>query len=364
MTSLVSFIFSPLFLLVLVGLSYFGLLASGYVLDQSVASHLWTLGMITVCLVGLLIPFKAIRVDFLELTAVRLLKIISFFFVFISCYLFLYFNGEIYQLLDKRFLIPGFGPISSLYAVGTLVGYAALLKSHGALLKLAFIISSLFLGFVIGGKGFLVYVAFAYSFSLRIQISTKVKMTYLFGFIALLLGSLFLGFTNSNQDNDSVVEKIFLRILLASDSIAWLGQMTLSEIHHFSITTSTFLADLFLRFFGMRINRFSVGAEMANVVSGVENGSGPNATLPIMSYLLNQGNIFLSIIFLIMSFIVINRFLYFALKQSRLKKDTSILFAAAVFLSPAFVIDAMVYFQYLFWLLIIGIMLRLSNRFK
>ncbi len=96
MTSLISFIFSPLFLLVLVGLSYFGLLASGYVLDQSVASHLWTLGMITVCLVGLLIPFKAIRVDFLELTAVRLLKIISFFFVFISCYLFLYFNGEIY----------------------------------------------------------------------------------------------------------------------------------------------------------------------------------------------------------------------------------------------------------------------------
>lgn len=363
MTGLIRFIFSPLFLLALVGLSYFGLLVLEYIADQSVASDLWILGLVTACLVGLLIPFKTIKVDLLKLTADRLLKIIAVFFVFISCYLLLYFNGEIYQLLDNRFSIPGFGPISSLYAVGTVVGYTALFQSKSGRLRLVFIALSLFLGFVIGGKGFLVYIAFAYGFSLRAQISKKVNIIYLFLFIFFLLGSLFIGFANTSQDNDSIGEKILLRILFASDSIAWLGQMSLNEIHNFSITTITFLADLFLRFFGMRINRFSVGAEMANVVSGAENGSGPNATLPVMTYLLNQGNIFTSIIFLIASFILINRFLHFALKMSRFKKDTDILFAAAIFLSPAFVIDAMVYFQYLFWLFIIGIVLTVTNKY-
>jgi len=334
-----------------------------YVVDQSVASDLLILGLVTACLVGLLIPFKTIKVDLLKLTADRLLKIIVVFFLFISCYLILYFNGEIYQLLDSRFSIPGFGPIASLYAVGSVVGYTAVFNSKGRILRLVFIALSLFLGFVIGGKGFLVYIAYAYGFFLRAQMSTKVNITYLFVFVFFLLGSLLMGFASISQDNDSIGENIFLRILFASDSIAWIGKMSLNEIHNFSITTSTFLADLFLRFFGMRINRFSVGAELAYVVSDVENGSGPNATLPVMMYLLNQGNIFTSIIFLIASFILINRFLHFAIKMSRFKKDTDILFAAAIFLSPAFIIDAMVYFQYLFWLFIIGIVLTVTNKF-
>jgi hypothetical protein len=171
------------------------------------------------------------------------------------------------------------------------------------------------------------------------------------------------GFSNIDSNDGLFLEKLFFRVFFASDSVSWLGQMSPNDIRNFPITTSSFLADIVLRFFGIRINQLSVGAEMANIVANIESGGGPNATLPILVYLVNQGDLMASVFFLAFLFFIITFFLRFMIGRC-CTPNVGILFAASVFLSPNFIIDLMVYFQYIFWLLIIGLIASIRLRTK
>ena len=334
-------------LLVFVFISYFILVKTLDFANEEMRLALFWLGAAAATLSFLIFRQKFPRIAVNGMIANRILASIATIYLPISVFLFIYTYGEFAALIDARFVVPGYGAIFAFFFVGAMIGTCIFLWGTSWFLKLAFAFQLLYIGFIVGGKGFIVPVLFGVSLSVvtgidrfgRVfaMLAVPASALAIVGTAALYVGSIY-----------DAIQILIIRIVLAADSINWLAKMDLADVAKFSITPLSFALDLFLRFVGLRINRLSVGSEIAYVVAGDDSGAGPNPTLPVMGYLLNHGNFVGALLFLLGAFLVIWMVMRFC--KSRMSKVGlgAVFYAAVVFVAPLGVVDFLLFVQMVF----------------
>lgn len=289
-------IISPSFFVWVAFVSYFFLLSVLDFASPVVATHLALLGVLTVG-VGtcLLRPrLRAVQIDrdeagVLFVACILVLAPIFAYAVFIS-------RGSVSALVDQRFSVPGYGVIYPFYFCATLVGAGVFVTVRGVVLKSAFVLFVAYGGFVFGGKGFVLPILWG------VGLAHHTGLVSLNGgkVVALLsvavVGAIAAVFSVV-QSAAGVVAVLVARVRLAADAVNWVSMMDSRDVERFPISQSAFFVDLFSRFAGVRIHPRPVGSEIAVIVKGDDSGGGPNPLLPVLGYLLNQGNLLAAILF-------------------------------------------------------------------
>ena len=333
--------------LVFVFFSYFFLIKTLSFANEGIRWSLFWLGSLAAIMSFLTFRHRLPKIVVNEFFANRILASIAGIYLPISIFVFVYTYGEFTALFDARFVVPGYGAIFAFFSVGAMIGTAIYPWASSRFLKLLFAIQLIYIGFVVGGKGFIIPVLFGVSLSVLTGIDRFGRAVAAFavllsvaatvGTITLYVGSIYYA-----------IPIILGRIVLAADSVNWLARMHPSDIAAFSITPLSFLLDLFLRFIGLRINRLSVGSEIAYVVAGDDTGGGPNPTLPVMGYLLNHGNLFGALIFVVIAFLAIWLVMRFSRRRISRVGPGAIFHAAVLFLAPLGVVDLLLFAQLVF----------------
>src|SRR4051812_39342637 len=140
--------------LILVFISYFWLLYSDEMPIERMTVDLVVLGLVAVVLSLIVFTRRFPPVGLSVRTANRLLACTTVLLSLAAPYLLVMTDWQFTQLLDARFQIPGFGVLSSLYLSATMVGTCVILKADRRWLKVLFVMLGLYVGVVVGGKGF------------------------------------------------------------------------------------------------------------------------------------------------------------------------------------------------------------------
>ena len=348
-----SFILGVHPLLILIFVSYFWLLSLNQMPIHGMTFDLTVLGVIAALLSFVVFSRRFPPVVLSAPVANRLLLCSTALLGIATPYLLVKTDWQIEQLLDARFQLSGFGILSSLYLVATMVGSCVFLKADGRWLKTLFILFGLYVGVIVGGKGFFGPVLFGISLALSLHIYRVSRFKFLLLSLALMT-TLIVSFLQRSDSMSEALELATVRVVLSADSVQWVSNMTPSEITEFPVSTISFLADIPLRFVGLRINPRSVGSEIAYTVAGDDSGGGPNANLPTMAYLLGHGSLIVAMTFMLTIFLIS----YISLRAARMRAKrggaSGILYSAVILLAPTVVIDMVVFLQYAFWLALVG----------
>ena len=361
--NLVLWIFSPSAMLCAVFISYFYLLFTLPFLSERISDDLFILGLFCGILSITFFRFKYERIkpnnNILEVNLI----VINTLFLLIEIYLRLIFKFDFSPQLDNRFLIPGFGLISSLFLIGSLFGIAILSNVKDKLQKYLFIGLLFIIGIQIGGKGFIILLLFGYGLSIRLGLR-EFKLIHfwtLFGGALVAIFGLF--FILGGNLNDAI-DHIIIRLTLSADSVNWLSKMEYVEILKFPIETLSYFSDIILRLVGLRINQRAVGSEIAYLVAGDDTGGGPNSNLPVLIYLLNHGNMIASFILMTTIFLFLKIAKEVSLFYINNRPINSFYFYLVIFIMPNIVIDLTVFLQFIFWIIIIYLSSALWMFFK
>jgi hypothetical protein len=356
-------VLSPRGLLGLTLISYFYILATTDFESTGAQLHFFVLGLLTLAFTIRLFSVSLPVVSMTREQAGRLLRGVLLIYLPLSVFLGSVTGWSLSALIDARFSIPAYGFVFSLFFVGAILGFSAVLSHSFKFYSLVFFVLFLYVGFVAGGKGFFVPAVFAFSFAALTKQYKPNNRVILF-LLSFAAFSIFAVVYSLLEDFGLVIAAVFARIALQSDSLSWVSAMNNRDFDSFPITVSTFLYDLVGRFIGLRINELSVGAEIAHVVSGDDSGGGPNPTLPVLSYAVNHANIFGSVLMVIAVMTVVLKFMRWAFTKAHLalfKGQNGIFYAALVFLAPTAVIDVVLYLQQIFCLCLFAIA---SNFYK
>jgi hypothetical protein len=350
--NLVLWVFSPSAMLCAIFISYFYLLFTLPFLSQRISDDLFILGIFCGILSIIFFRFKYKRVEPNKNILTVNLIVINLLFLLIEIYLRIIFKFDFSPQLDNRFLIPGFGLISSLFLIGSLFGIAILSNVQDRLQKYLFIGLLFIIGVQIGGKGFIIPLLFGYGLSIRLGFREfkLIHVWALFGGALVAIFGLFLILGGNFSD---AIDHIIIRLMLSADSVNWLSKMEYVEILKFPIENISYFSDIILRLVGLRINQRAVGSEIAYLVAGDDAGGGPNSNLPILIYLLNHGNIIASFVLMTTIFILLKIAIEISSFYINHRSINSFYFYLIIFIMPNIVIDLMVFLQFIFWIMII-----------
>lgn len=345
-----------MFILITVGISYFYFTISGFLDGDSISRDLLVLGAITLAFCLFLFKQKLVKIEITQILARNIVLSCTLLLSVVTGYMINIFDYSLSRLVDERFSVPGFGIISSLYTISSVLGVAVVWKFNGLILKIIYFSLILFVGITIGGKGFFFPIMFGFSLAGLVGFRRDISTFYIFILGLLFLFVLYFSFLFTDSTGAGVVALINNRIFYAADAVVWVAQLTPFDVQYFPITAGSFVADIFLRLVDMRINPRSLGAEIAYLVYGTESGAGPNANLPILAYLVNQGKMIASMLFLAAAMLLLSMLKKFSFNKLQNAGSAQIFFATAIFMIPSAIIDLVVYLQMIFWLLVIYIM--------
>lgn len=352
MNILINNVFSPMFILITVGISYFYFTITGFLDGDSISRDLLVLGAMTLGMCFFLFKQKLIKIEITHTRARNIVLSCTLLLSLVTMYMVNIFDYSLSRLVDERFSVPGFGIISSLYTIASVLGVAVIWKFDGIILKFIYFTLIIFVGVTIGGKGFFFPIMFGFSLAGIVGFRQDISTFYIFVLGLLFLFVLYLSFLFTDSTGAGVVALINNRIFYAADAVVWVAQLSPFDVQYFPITAGTFIADIFLRLVDMRINPRSLGAEIAYLVYGTESGAGPNANLPILAFLVNQGKMVASMLFLAAVMLFLNILKKFSFGKLQNAGSAQIFFATAIFMIPSAIIDLVVYLQMIFWLLV------------
>lgn len=352
MVRLFSVIASPLTLVSLVAISYCVLLSRLEFVDISVRIDLAFLGLLCFTLLVFMLPAqrrKCIWVSHYD--ARKLLTIVTCGQIIIMLYLTGNVGVQVASLLDARFAVPGFGPISSFYIVSTVLGFSVMPRAGISTWSIVFIILSCIIGYIIGGKGAAVYILMGFGLSARAGIIQRLnfRVALLAAFASFAATYFFFAL---NLGNESVWDKFTNRLLYSADALLYVSQLNIYELTNFRVTAPSFVADLILRFAGQRVNELSVGAELASIVSGTDSGAGPNPIMPVLVYLITQANVGAAAL-LALLFLAFLLALSIFCELNLWRRTPGFYFCAALFFMPVCIIDVVLLLQILFWIVLL-----------
>ena len=361
--NLVLWIFSPSAMLCAVFISYFYLLFTLPFLSQRISDDLLILGIFCGILSILFFRFKYERIEpNKNILGVNLI-VINILFLLIEIYLRIIFKFDFSPQLDNRFLIPGFGLLSSLFLIGSLFGITILSNVKDKLQKYLFIGLLFIIGIQIGGKGFIIPLLFGYGLSVRLGFR-EFKLIHFWALFWGALAAIFGLFLILGGNLNDAIDHIIIRLTLSADSVNWLSKMDYLEILKFPMDSISYFSDIILRLVGLRINQRAVGSEIAYLVAGDDAGGGPNSNLPILIYLLNHGNMIASFILMTTIFLLLKIAIEISSFYINNRSINSFYFYLIIFIMPNIVIDLMVFLQFVFWIIFIYLSSALWIFFK
>lgn len=360
MNRIINIVFSPMLILLTVGISYFYFTIIGFADGDRISQDLLILGIITFAMSISLFRKKIPKIQISYSLARKITLCCTILLASVAAYMIVIFEYSLSRLVDERFSVPGFGIISSLFTIAAVLGVSVIWRFEGIILKSLYFFFLLFVGITIGGKGFFFPIMFGFSLAGLVGIRKDISLFYIILLSVGFIFSLYLSFLYTDSTGAGVVNLINNRVFYAADAVVWVAQLSPFDIKFFPITAGTFVADIFLRLVDLRINPRSLGAEIAYLVYGTESGAGPNANLPILAYLVNQGKMLNSILFLATAMLLLNTMRNFSFIRLQNAGIAQIFFAVAIFMIPSAIIDLVVYLQMVFWLMIIYVMCRVK----
>ena len=346
---------SPVGLLLLTAISYFYLALTVDFSTASVADDVLWLGVLSTVLGGVVVSRGVGRISLTTAHANSLFATVLAIYAGLTMLVIVGTGGHLGALLDERFSIPGFGVLFPFFFVGATLAFCAWRRCDRPLLKLAFLPLFFYIGIIAGGKSFFVPAAFGLSLAALggVHRPKLVFVLAIAGAGVLSIGLLLLSVSN---DLDWVWFIISNRIAMSADSVRWFSFFSSHDIAQFPISAGSFTADLLLRFVGLRIDGQSVGSAIAATVSGDDSGGGPNPTLPILAYLVTQGDVWAAGVFVLAAFSLLLWFIGWCRRQQSRFPDFSIYFGALLFFVPFFIIDVVMFLQQTFAVLVIAIL--------
>jgi len=357
----INFFVSPMFILLTVGISYFYFTITGYVGGDKISRDLLILGSIVFLMSIFLFSRKFPTIEISDKIARKISFICTIMLGLVSLYMFVISEYSFTRFVDDRFSIPGFGIISSLFTVVSVLGISVIWKFEGFILKSIYLFFGIFVGISVGGKGFFLPMLFGFSLAGLVGIRRDISLFYAVCLLLVTIIAMYFSFLYSDASGAGVMNILNNRIFYAADAVVWVNQLSLFDIEFFPITAGTFAADIFLRFVDLRINPRSLGAEIVYLVYGADNGAGPNANLPILAYLVNQGKMLSSTFFIATVMVLLTMVRNFSFIRLQKAGSAQIFFAVATFMIPSAIIDLVVYLQMVFWLMVIYAMCSVST---
>lgn len=351
--SWIVWLISPKGVLLLVSLSYFWLLFDTSFNRQHVTSDLAWLGAVCILLGMWVVRYRFAMVVVTQAFVDRVLTVVLMCLSVLASFLFLVTGGSINALVDERFSIPAYGLVYGLYFVCALTVGATWRQQSKSIRLIIFFLLYGFVGFIAGGKGFLLPFVFGLSLGQLLGIN-QISYRWFFIVIAVFFCSATYVVYTLVDNFDAVLVILQTRLALAADAVLWLSQMQPNEILEFPISSWQILVDLFSRWIGIRATPAAVGSVVAQIVSGDEGGGGPNPLLPVMAYLVNRGDFLLAIAFVVVMLAMLSVFLYVVGKWLLKSPEGAFFHAALVFLSPLFIIDVFLYWQSVVCLAVLG----------
>lgn len=353
MNRIINIVFSPMLILITVGISYFNFTIRGFISGDKLFQDLLILGMITFGMSIILFRKDIPKIELSQSLARKISLYCTFLLLSVSVYMLVIFDYSSSRLVDERFAVPGFGIISSLFTITAVLGVSVIWKFQGYILKSIYFFFLLFVGITIGGKGFFFPIMFGFSLAGVVGIRKDFSLFYIILLLLLSIIALYISVLYADTAGAGVLNLLNNRIFYAADAVVWVAQLSPFDIQFFPITAGTFVADIFLRLVDLRINPRSMGAEVAYLVYGTESGAGPNANLPILAYLVSQGEMLASILFLAAAMTLLAAVRRFSFRMLQHTGNKPIFFAVTIFMIPSGIIDLVVYLQMVFWLLVI-----------
>lgn len=346
---------SPLMFVWLTFASYFVLLGSLDFATLDVHHDILWLGIIVFSLSAVLLQpnIRHIRLD--TKVANQLLLGVALSLFPISIYAFIVTGGELTALLDDRFAIPGYGVVYAVLFSASVVGTAVFATARSGWLKAQFVFNLVFSGFVFGGKGFIFPLFWGIALGFHLG-TIKFNLWKLFFLVPVMAMGAFLAVVSRVESASEALLVLGIRILFQADSVSWVSQMALSDIQSFPISAGTFVLDIFTRLIGIRVNPLSVGSEIAYVVAGDDSGGGPNPTLPILAYLVNQGSFVLAVAFSVVTVVILWGTIRICRTFTPLSGPGSVIISTFAFFVPFAVIDIVLLLQLGFCLFVIGLL--------
>jgi hypothetical protein len=348
-------------ILITIGISYFYFTITGYIEGDKISRDLLILGAITFGMSISLFYKKFTIIDIDHKIARKICLICTIFLGIVSTYMIAISEYSFSRFVDNRFIIPGFGLISSLFTITAVLGFSIIWKFEGFILKSTYLFFVLFVGITVGGKGFFLPIMFGFSLAGLVGIRRDISLVYAILLLPIIIAALYLSFLYSDSGGIGALNILNNRIFYAADAVVWVNKLSLFDIEFFPITAGTFVADIFLRFVDLRINPRSLGAEIVFLVYGEDGGAGPNANLPILAYLVNQGKMLSSIFFIVTAMLLLTMLRNFSFVRLQIAGSAQIFFAVAIFMMPSAIIDLVLYLQMVFWLMVIYAMCVVSD---
>lgn len=346
---------SPVGLLLQVSFSYVWLISSKEFPSNDMAINLLILGAQSLIFGAWIISYRFNTFIISTLFANRLLNTSLVTLSLLSTALYFVTGSSFKALVDDRFSIPAYGLVYGLYFVCALVVAATWRQQNARYRKAVFFLPLFFVGYIAGGKGFLLPFIFGLSLAQLIGLN-QISYRWFIGLAVMTgLGAAFAVYSLVD-DLDGVLLILGTRIALAADAVLWLSKMSNSEILEFPISAWQVVFDLLSRWVGIRMTQGAVGSIMAATVSGDDAGGGPNPLLPVMAYLVNHGNLVASIIFVTIMIFLLWVFLFLTGKWLLKTSEGKFFHAVLTFLSPLFLIDVFLYWQFVVCLTFLGVL--------